>query len=63
MIYGIKSQIGDNSAKKRKQDPTNEDDRPTGLGSKGYYLDVFFIQFLLLLLLCGVPVFVVPKLS
>ena len=42
--------------------PLAGDDRPTGLRSKGYYY-VFFIQFLLLLLLCGVTIFVVPKLS
>lgn len=63
MTEGMKYQIGDNKAKKIKQDPVIGDDRPTGLGSKGYYLDVFFIQFLLLLLLYGVAVFVVPKLS
>ncbi len=63
MIDGMKSQIGDNSAKKRKQDPTNEDDRPNGMRTKGYYLDVIFIQFLLLLLLYGVAKFVVPMLS
>lgn len=59
----MKSQIGDNNAKKRKQDPANGEDRPKGLRSKGYYLDVIFIQLLLLLLLYGVAVFVVPKLS
>jgi hypothetical protein len=59
----MKSQIGDNKAKKRKQDPDNEGDSPKGLKSKGYYLDVIFIQLLLLLLLYGVAKFVVPMLS
>jgi len=59
----MKSQIGDNNAKKRKQDPDNEGDSPKGLKSKGYYLDVIFIQLLLLLLLYGVAKFVVPMLS
>jgi len=58
----MKSQIGDNN-KKRKQDPVNEGDRPKGLKSKSYYLDVIFIQLLLLLLLYGVAKFVVPMLS
>ena len=63
MTEGMKSQIGDNNAKKRKQDPANEGDSPKGLKSKGYYLDVIFIQLLLLLLLYGVAKFVVPMLS
>lgn len=63
MMEGMKSQIGNNKVKTRKQDSITGDDRPTGLGSKGYYLDVLFIQFVLLLLLYGVAVFVVPKLS
>ena len=63
MTEGMKSQIGDNKAKKIKQDPDNEGDSPKGLKSKGYYLDVIFIQLLLLLLLYGVAKFVVPMLS
>ncbi|WP_440946886.1 hypothetical protein ACSAZL_00900 [Methanosarcina sp. T3] len=62
MTEGMKSQIGDNN-KKRKQDLVNEGDRPKGLKSKSYYLDVIFIQLLLLLLLYGVAKFVVPMLS
>jgi len=59
----MKSQIGNSKVKSRKQDPVTEDDSPTGLKSKGYYLDVLFIQFVLLLLLYGVAKFVVPMLS
>ncbi len=59
----MKSQIGDNNAKKRKQDPDNGDNKSKGLKSKSYYLDVIFIQLLLLLLLYGVAKFVVPMLS
>jgi len=60
---GMKTQIGDNNAKKRTQDPDNGEDRQKGLKSKSYYLNVIFIQLLLLLLLYGVAKFVVPMLS
>lgn len=38
MMGGMKSQIGDTKVKTRKQDSITGDDRPTGLGSKGYIL-------------------------
>lgn len=59
----MKSQIGGNQKKKEKDIQVDEDNKPKGLRSKAYYLDVIFIQLLLLLLLYGVAVFVVPKLS
>lgn len=58
----MKSQIGNNT-KKIKRDQTNEEDRPNGMKAKSYYLDVIFIQLLLLLLLYGVAKFVVPMLN
>lgn len=60
---GMKGQIGGNQKKKGRKNEGESDNEATGLGSKSYYLDVIFIQIVLLLLLYGVCVLVVPKLS
>ncbi|WP_440956620.1 hypothetical protein ACSAZK_06860 [Methanosarcina sp. Mfa9] len=60
---GMKSQIGGNQKKRRKKTEVETDNEVTGIRSKSYYLDVIFIQIVLLLLLYGVCVLVVPKLS
>lgn len=63
MGEGMKNQIGGRKEKRNVASPTEEDTQATGVRSKSYYLDVIFIQVVLLLLLYGVCVLVVPKLS
>lgn len=58
----MKDQIG-NKEKKRPASQGEGENQAKGIGSKAYYLDVIFIQILLLLLLYGVAVLVVPKLT
>lgn len=60
---GMKNQIGGAREKKRPKTPVEGESQVGGIRSKSYYLDVVFIQFVLLLLLYGICVFVVPKLS
>lgn len=63
MGEGMKSQVAANKDKKRMKTQVEGDSQVNGSQSKSYYLDVVFIQVVLLLLLYGVCVFVVPKLS
>ncbi|AKB24056.1 hypothetical protein MSMTP_0587 [Methanosarcina sp. MTP4] len=63
MGEGMKSQVAANKDKKRMKTQVEGDSQVSGSQSKSYYLDVVFIQVLLLLLLYGVCVLVVPKLS
>jgi len=63
MGEGMKSQVVANKDKKRMKTQVEGDSQVNGSQSKSYYLDVVFIQVVLLLLLYGVCVFVVPKLS
>lgn len=67
MGEGMKSQVAGNKDKKRKTqvegDNLEGDSQVSGVRSKAYYLDVVFIQLLLLLLLYGVCVLVVPRLT
>lgn len=63
MGEGMKSQVVANKDKKRMKTQVEGDSQVNGSQSKSYYLDVVFIQVLLLLLLYGVCVLVVPKLS
>ena len=63
MGEGMKSQVVANKDKKRMKTQVDGDSQVNGSQSKSYYLDVVFIQVVLLLLLYGVCVFVVPKLS
>lgn len=58
---GMKRQIG-NIRKRRGSNYGSEDDPMIGARSKSYYLDVIFVQIVLLMLLYGVCVLVVPKL-
>ncbi|HII01428.1 TPA: hypothetical protein HA351_07205 [Methanosarcinaceae archaeon] len=63
MVEGMKSQVVANKDKKRMKTQVEGDSQVNGSQSKSYYPDVVFIQVVLLLLLYGVCVFVVPKLS
>lgn len=60
---GMKNQTGGVREKKRAITPVEGESHVGGLRSKSYYLDVIFVQAVLLLLLYGICVFVVPKLS
>ncbi|AKB18983.1 MULTISPECIES: hypothetical protein [unclassified Methanosarcina] len=60
---GIKNQIGGVQEKNKPKTPVGGESQMSGIRSKSYYLDVIFVQFVLLLLLYGICVFVVPKLS
>lgn len=62
-MEGMKNQIGGQKEKKKAASPTEDGAQATGFRSKSYYLDVIFIQVVLLLLLYGVCVLVVPKLA
>ncbi len=58
---GMKSQIG--ITRKRGSKSSFEDEyQVKGVRAKSYYLDVIFVQIVLLMLLYGVCVLVVPKL-
>jgi hypothetical protein len=56
---GMKSQIG---IRKKRGSNTGDDSQGIGIMSRSYYLDVIFVQIVLLMLLYGVCVLVVPKL-
>jgi hypothetical protein len=61
VIEGMKSQIG--ITRKRGSKSSSEDEyQVKGVRAKSYYLDVIFVQIVLLMLLYGVCVLVVPKL-
>ncbi|RXA19600.1 hypothetical protein EQO05_08335 [Methanosarcina sp. MSH10X1] len=56
---GMKAQIG---TRRKRGSNSGDDSQGRGIMSRSYYLDVIFIQIVLLLLLYGVCVFVVPTL-
>lgn len=60
---GMKSQIGATRMKKRSNNLSEDESLGGGIRSRLYYLDVIFVQIVLLLLLYGVCVFAVPKLA
>jgi len=60
---GMKNQIGGVREKKKPKTPVEGESQVGGIRSKSYYLDVVFIQVVLLLLLYGICVFVVPRLT
>jgi hypothetical protein len=61
VIEGMKSQIGI-TRKKESKSSFEDEYQVKGIMSRSYYLDVIFVQIVLLLLLYGVCVLVVPKL-
>ncbi len=63
MGEGMKSQVVANKDQKRVKTQGEGNSQVNGSQSKSYYLDVVFIQLLLLLLLYGVCVLVVPRLN
>lgn len=58
---GMKAQIG--NIRRRRVNGSEDDSEETGAKSRSYYLDVIFVQIVLLMLLYGVCVLVVPKLA